>query len=104
MTASSAATRGRPGAGRVYIGIGAGGTGVWHLGMKTAKPLDDLEEYVLTVPCALLAEGEAEYRGETVRLPWAAGRQHPDRRLRARARRPSRRPARSATASSSGWA
>jgi 5,10-methylenetetrahydromethanopterin reductase len=75
VTASAAATVDDLAPGRVSIGIGAGGTGVWHLGMKTAG-LDDLEEYVLAVR-ALLAEGEAEYRGETVRLPWAAGRRIP---------------------------
>ena len=75
VTASAAATVDDLAPGRVYIGIGAGGTGVWHLGMKTAG-LDDLEEYVLTVR-ALLAEGEAEYRGETVRLTWAARRRVP---------------------------
>jgi 5,10-methylenetetrahydromethanopterin reductase len=75
VTASAAATVDDLAPGRVYIGIGAGGTGVWHLGMKTAK-LAELEEYVLAVR-ALLEKGEAEYRGETVRLPWAAGRRIP---------------------------
>ena len=65
VTASAAAT----------VDIGAGGTGVWHLGMKTAK-LAELEEYVLAVR-SLLTDGEAEYRGETVRLPWAARRRIP---------------------------
>ncbi len=75
VTASAAATVDDLAPGRVYIGIGAGGTGVWHLGMKTAA-LADLEEYVVALR-ALLAEGEAEYRGEIVRLPWAAGRRIP---------------------------
>ena len=75
MTASAAASVDDLAPGRVYIGIGAGGTGVWHLGMKTAS-LALLEEYVVAVR-QLLAEGEAEYRGETVRLPWAAGRRIP---------------------------
>ena len=75
VTASAAATVDDLAPGRVYIGIGAGGTGVWHLGMKTAK-LAELEEYVLAVR-SLLTDGEAEYRGETVRLPWAAGRRIP---------------------------
>jgi 5,10-methylenetetrahydromethanopterin reductase len=75
VTASAAASVDDLAPGRVYIGIGAGGTGVWHLGMKTAS-LADLEEYVVAVR-RLLEEGEAEYRGETVRLPWAAGRRIP---------------------------
>ena len=75
VTASAAASVDDLAPGRVYIGIGAGGTGVWHLGMKTAS-LAMLEEYVVAVR-QLLAEGEAEYRGETVRLPWAAGRRIP---------------------------
>jgi 5,10-methylenetetrahydromethanopterin reductase len=75
VTASAAATVEDLAPGRVYIGIGAGGTGVWHLGLETAR-LVDLEEYVLTVR-GLLEHGEAEYRGDTVRLPWAAGRRIP---------------------------
>ena len=48
VTAACAATLDDLAPGRVYIGIGAGGTGVWHLGLGTAK-LADLEAYVLAV-------------------------------------------------------
>ena len=48
MTAACAATLDDLAPGRVYIGIGAGGTGVWHLGLETAK-LAELEAYVLAV-------------------------------------------------------
>ena len=45
VTASAAATVEEIAPGRTYIGIGAGGTGVWPLGMGTAK-LATLEAYV----------------------------------------------------------
>ena len=60
VTASAAATLDELAPGRVYIGIGAGGTGVWHLGMKAAK-LAVLEEYVLALR-ALLEDGKARTR------------------------------------------
>jgi 5,10-methylenetetrahydromethanopterin reductase len=69
VTASAAASVDDLAPGRVYLGIGTGGTGVWHLGLKTAT-LRRLEEYVLTVR-RLLEEGTAPYDGETVRLEWA---------------------------------
>jgi 5,10-methylenetetrahydromethanopterin reductase len=72
VTASAAATLDELAPGRVYIGIGAGGTGVWHLGMKAAK-LAVLEEYVLAVR-ALLVDGEAVYQGREGRLDWAGRR------------------------------
>jgi 5,10-methylenetetrahydromethanopterin reductase len=75
VTASAAASVDDLAPGRTYIGIGAGGTGVWHLGMKTAT-LARLEEYVLTLR-RLLENGAADYQGESVRLQWAGGRRIP---------------------------
>lgn len=69
VTASAAATLDELAPGRTYVGIGAGGTGVWHLGMKAAR-LARLEEYVLAVR-ALLQDGRASYGGREVRLDWA---------------------------------
>jgi 5,10-methylenetetrahydromethanopterin reductase len=68
VTASAAATLDEFAPGRTYIGIGAGGTGVWHLGLKTAA-LAQLEEYVLAVR-ALLETGRATYDGKEARLEW----------------------------------
>jgi 5,10-methylenetetrahydromethanopterin reductase len=58
VTAACAATVDDLAPGRVYIGIGAGGTGAWHLGYPTAK-LAELEAYVLAVR-GLLETGAAE--------------------------------------------
>jgi 5,10-methylenetetrahydromethanopterin reductase len=69
VTASAAATLDELAPGRVYIGIGAGGTGVWHLGLKEAR-LTQLEEYVVAVR-ALLREGRARYENQDARLDWA---------------------------------
>jgi 5,10-methylenetetrahydromethanopterin reductase len=69
VTASAAASVDDLAPGRVYIGIGSGGTGVWHLGLRTAS-LGLLEAYVVAVR-RLLEEGVAEWDGETVRLEWA---------------------------------
>ena len=41
---------------RVYVGIGAGGTGVWHLGLATARQAE-LEAYTVALR-ELLARGE----------------------------------------------
>ena len=68
VTASAAASLDDLAPGRVYLGIGSGGTGVLHLGLKAA-PLAHLEDYVLTVR-RLLEDGVAEYQGQTVRLNW----------------------------------
>jgi 5,10-methylenetetrahydromethanopterin reductase len=68
VTASAAATVDELAPGRAYIGIGAGGTGVWPLGMGTAK-LATLEAYVLALR-RLLLEGTAEVDGATARLDW----------------------------------
>lgn len=72
VTASAAATLDELAPGRAYIGIGAGGTGVWHLGMKAAR-LARLEEYVHAVR-ALLQNGLARYEGREARLEWARRR------------------------------
>jgi 5,10-methylenetetrahydromethanopterin reductase len=72
VTASAAASVDDLAPGRVYIGIGSGGTGVWHLGMQAA-PLRRLEEYVRAVRL-LLEHGTATYEGATVRLEWARRR------------------------------
>jgi 5,10-methylenetetrahydromethanopterin reductase len=72
VTASAAATLDELAPGRVYVGIGAGGTGVWHLGLDAAK-LAQLEEYVVAVR-ALLERGRATYRGREPRLEWAERR------------------------------
>ncbi len=75
VTAACAATVDDLAPGRVYIGIGAGGTGVWHLGMKTAK-LAELEAYVLAVR-GLLETGSASWRGHALTMPWAGPRRIP---------------------------
>ena len=69
VTAAAAASVDDLAPGRTYIGIGSGGTGVWHLGLRTAS-LARLEDYVLAVR-RLLEDGTAEWDGETVRLEWA---------------------------------
>ena len=65
VTASAAATVEEIAPGRTYIGIGAGGTGVWPLGMGTAK-LATLEAYVRALR-GLLANGQAEFGGTAAR-------------------------------------
>jgi len=75
VTAACAATVDDLAPGRVYIGIGAGGTGAWHLGYSTAK-LAELEAYVLAVR-GLLETGAAEWNGHGLTLPWAGPRRIP---------------------------
>ena len=75
VTAASAATVDDLAPGRVYVGIGAGGTGVWHLGMDTGT-LSDLEEYVLAVR-GLLESGRARWRDREVSMRWAGPRRIP---------------------------
>jgi 5,10-methylenetetrahydromethanopterin reductase len=48
VTAAAAASVDDLAPGRTYVGIGSGGTGVWHLGLRTAT-LGQLEEYVAAV-------------------------------------------------------
>jgi 5,10-methylenetetrahydromethanopterin reductase len=75
VTAACAATLDDLAPGRAYIGIGAGGTGAWHLGLGTAK-LADLEAYVIAVR-GLLERGAADWRGHALTLPWAGPRRVP---------------------------
>ena len=75
VTAACAATVDDLAPGRLCIGIGAGGTGVWHLGMGTAK-LAELEAYVLAVR-GLLETGSAVWHGHALTLPWAGPRRIP---------------------------
>jgi 5,10-methylenetetrahydromethanopterin reductase len=71
VTASAAATLEDMAPGRTYLGIGAGGTGVWHLGAREAS-LDTLRAYVATVR-DLLARGESTYQGAAARMEWGRG-------------------------------
>jgi 5,10-methylenetetrahydromethanopterin reductase len=75
VTAAGAATLDDLAPGRAYIGIGAGGTGVWHLGMKTAT-LGRLEAYVACVR-SLLETGRARWRDGEVSMRWAGRRRVP---------------------------
>jgi 5,10-methylenetetrahydromethanopterin reductase len=72
VTASAAATVDDLAPGRVYLGIGSGGTGAWNLGLNTAS-LARLERYVLAVR-GLLRRGTAVFEGTDVTLPWAGER------------------------------
>lgn len=72
VTASAAASLDDLAPKRIFVGIGSGGTGVLHLGLKAA-PLAHVEDYVRTVR-RLLEDGVAEYQGQTVRLNWAKRR------------------------------
>jgi 5,10-methylenetetrahydromethanopterin reductase len=75
VTAACAGTVDDLAPGRVYIGIGAGGTGVWHLGMPTAR-LAELESYVLALR-SLLVTGSAVWRGHALTMSWAGPRRVP---------------------------
>ena len=68
VTASAAATLDELAPGRTYIGIGAGGTGVWHLGLDAAT-LRQLERYVVALR-ELLTDGRTSWDGRTARLDW----------------------------------
>jgi 5,10-methylenetetrahydromethanopterin reductase len=68
VTASAAATLDELAAGRTYIGIGAGATGVWHLGLDAAT-LRQLERYVAALR-ELLTNGRTSWDGRTARLDW----------------------------------
>ena len=72
VTAAAAASVDDLAPGRVYIGIGSGGTGAWHLGYRTAT-LAQLEAYVHALR-GLLEDGEAEWDGRPARLEWAKRR------------------------------
>jgi len=75
VTAACAATVDDLAPGRVYVGIGAGGTGVWHFGLGTAK-LAELEAYVLAVR-SLLRTGAADWNGHALSMQWAGPREVP---------------------------
>jgi 5,10-methylenetetrahydromethanopterin reductase len=75
VTAACAGTLDDLAPGRVYIGIGAGGTGVWHLGMPTAR-LAELESHVLSLR-SLLVTGSAVWRGHALTMSWAGPRRVP---------------------------
>jgi 5,10-methylenetetrahydromethanopterin reductase len=75
VTAACAATVDDLAPGRVYIGIGAGGTGVWHFGLGTAR-LGRLEEYVLAVR-SLLESGRARWQDRELVMQWAGPRRIP---------------------------
>jgi 5,10-methylenetetrahydromethanopterin reductase len=75
VVAAAAATLDELAPGRVYIGIGSGGTGSWNLGLGTAK-LADFDHYVQTVR-SLLEDGHAIYRGAPIAMRWAAPRRVP---------------------------
>lgn len=72
VTASAVASLDDLAPGRVYLGIGAGGTGVWHLG-RPASTMSELEAYILAVR-SLLETGHAVYEGRQQRLEWAGRR------------------------------
>jgi 5,10-methylenetetrahydromethanopterin reductase len=72
VTAAAAASVDDLAPGRVYIGIGSGGTGAWHLGYRTAS-LEQLEAYVQALR-RLLEDGHAEWEGRPARLEWAKRR------------------------------
>lgn len=72
VTAAAAASVDDLAPGRVYIGIGSGGTGAWHLGYRTAS-LARLEAYVQALR-RLLEDGHAEWEGRPARLEWAKRR------------------------------
>ncbi len=72
VTASAAASADDLAPGRVYVGIGSGGTGVLHAGHGSSA-LHDLERYVIAVR-RLLEDGKADYDGATAILPWARRR------------------------------
>lgn len=75
VTASAAATLDELAPGRVVLGIGTGDSGVYNLG-GTASPLTVLCEYIRAVR-SLLENGEAEWRGKSLSMPWGGGRSIP---------------------------
>ena len=75
VTAAAAATLDDLATGRAYVGICAGGTGVWHYGLGTAK-LAALEAYVVAVR-SLLETGGARWQGRELAMQWAGPRRIP---------------------------
>jgi 5,10-methylenetetrahydromethanopterin reductase len=75
VAAAAAATLDELAPGRIYLGIGSGGTGAWNLGLGSAT-LADFGHYVGAFR-ALLESGEAEYQDARITMPWAAPRRVP---------------------------
>jgi 5,10-methylenetetrahydromethanopterin reductase len=75
VVAAAASTLDELAPGRIYMGIGSGGTGAWNLGLRSAA-LADFERYVVALR-ALMQTGEAEYQGAAITMPWAAPRRVP---------------------------
>jgi 5,10-methylenetetrahydromethanopterin reductase len=71
VTASALATLEDLAPGRSYLGIGSGGTGVWHLGHETAK-LVDVRAYITAIR-QLFSSGKTTYRGAEARMEWGRG-------------------------------
>jgi 5,10-methylenetetrahydromethanopterin reductase len=69
VAASSIATVDEIAGGRAFFGLGSGDSAILNLAERPAT-LADLRHYVETVR-ALLARGEAEWRGRPTRLTWA---------------------------------
>ena len=75
VAAAAAVTLDELAPGRIYIGIGSGGTGAWNLGLETAS-LAELEHYVAALR-GLLQRGTAEYHGARMRMDWPGERRIP---------------------------
>lgn len=75
ITASAMASMEDLAPGRTYLGIGAGGTGVWHLGAREAT-LEGLRAYIGAIR-GLLADGSASYGGADARMEWGRGTRVP---------------------------
>lgn len=75
VVAAAASTLDELAPGRIYIGIGSGGTGAWNLGLRTAT-LADFEHYVGALR-DLMQTGAADYQGARITMPWAAPRHVP---------------------------
>ena len=71
VTAASLATLADLAPGRAYLGIGSGGTGVWHLGHAAAK-LDEVRAYITAVQ-ELLRDGVTTFLGKDSRMEWSRG-------------------------------
>jgi len=71
VTAAAAATLEDLAPGRTYVGIGAGGTGVWHLGAREST-LDGLREYIVAMR-DLWDRGHAQFAGAEARMEWGRG-------------------------------
>lgn len=68
VTASAMAALSDASGGRAFLGIGTGDSALHNIGLQPAR-MADLREYIATVR-ALWTEGQAQYRGRTLRLTW----------------------------------